>query len=655
MNSPSEKPAGSAVAEIEARLAAAADRSERHDATIALMHHLLYTDSERVLQLGEGIREETASGEDRKLYGRLLEYLGIASAHRHTYDKAHKYFCEARSIFEELDDRLQIMLMTTNLGNVETYRGNHDQALEHYTTSLQMSEELKNVRHRITVLGNLGYLSLHRDDFVRAEAYLAEGIELAGKIDHRLGKANLLHNLGLLRYERGKWREGLSDLYQSLELFEDLGQRLQETGVVGDIASVMIDAGDFEAALNWYRRALETSQEIGDIRGTALVLNNLGSLHCNLRRHQEARDYLEESLKLKESLGNPYEIASTLINLGDVCADLDRNDEAAAYYRRCIDICTAGEDRRNLGLALLGTARLHRREGEIDFALASLNKALEMFRQIGLPKETVLLLTEQGELLLETDRDQALRRLNEAMETAGEYDLRREQIRIHAALSRAYEGLRKYARALAHHKEFERLRSEIGNEESERRYLRLSVIHEVERQKRSRQLAEKQAEILRLEKERLQSEGEHRQKELTTTAMFLTQKNDLLEKLRRKLKDLGREGPGRMKSQVASLLCEIDGAIDTGRSWETFEQQFRHVHGDYLERLAARHPNLSPTELKVCALLKIGLTTKETARILNIEPRSVETYRGRIRKKIGMSVGGSLQAYLIRGDERHEG
>ena len=94
------------------------------------------------------------------------------------------------------------------------------------------------------------------------------------------------------------------------------------------------------------------------------------------------------------------------------------------------------------------------------------------------------------------------------------------------------------------------------------------------------------------------------------------------------------------------LLSGIDSSIDMQESWELFEQQFRLVHADFTERLAAACPDLSPTELKVCALVKIGLTTKEAARILNIEPRSVETYRGRIRKKLGLGIRDNLQMYL---------
>lgn len=635
------------VEELEARIVSADSTDERHQATVALMRRILYTDSLRVTDLGREILDEVRSGADTLLHAHLLEYLGVAAAHQHYYDEATDHFTQARPLFAELQDRLHVNLMTTNLGNVETFRGNFDKALEHYSTSLDMTIETGNDRHRVTVLGNIALLHIHRNNLAEAESYLSEGLELAEVVGHELGMASLLHNRGVLRYERGSLREGLIDLYRSLEIYRRLERRAEVANVSGSIAVSLFEAGDFEEALNQYRLALDESRAIGDTRGTAQHLSNLGILYRELQRFEEALDYFRESLSIQESLGNSYKIAIPLINVGDLCTDLGEWEEALGHYQRTIDLALEADDRRSRAYALLGIARVRREKGEMLQAHTAVDEALRIFRGLDLPRDIVTALIERGKIAQQVGRiDESLQLFEEARLTADRHQLDREKIDLYSELSRACEAAGDYRAALEHHREFQALRDRRRDEEAERRYIRLSVIHEVDRQKQMRQVAEKEAEILRLEKERLEAEGEHRQKELITTAMFLTQKSDLLRRLRYEIGDLRREAPAAMKNEFTHLLSSIDSSIDMQESWQLFEDQFRLVHADFTETLAARSPDLSPTELKVCALVKIGLTTKEVARILNIEPRSVETYRGRIRKKLGLGVGDNLQMYL---------
>ena len=80
--------------------------------------------------------------------------------------------------------------------------------------------------------------------------------------------------------------------------------------------------------------------------------------------------------------------------------------------------------------------------------------------------------------------------------------------------------------------------------------------------------------------------------------------------------------------------------------WESFNLRFTEVNGNFYDRLREKHPELSNTEFKHCALIKLNFGTKEMARILNIEPHSVHISRSRIRKKIGLERSESLEKYI---------
>ncbi|RYY00234.1 MAG: hypothetical protein EOO53_22325 [Gammaproteobacteria bacterium] len=89
-----------------------------------------------------------------------------------------------------------------------------------------------------------------------------------------------------------------------------------------------------------------------------------------------------------------------------------------------------------------------------------------------------------------------------------------------------------------------------------------------------------------------------------------------------------------------------DDKID--ENWEHFAHHFDKVHTDFLVVLKSRYPNLTPGELKLCAYLRMNLSNKEIAQLVNISTRGVEIARYRLRKKLGLSKETNLFDFLIK-------
>ena len=97
--------------------------------------------------------------------------------------------------------------------------------------------------------------------------------------------------------------------------------------------------------------------------------------------------------------------------------------------------------------------------------------------------------------------------------------------------------------------------------------------------------------------------------------------------------------------KVIRLLNE---AKKLDNDWDQFAVHFDHVHANYLSNLKDRYPNLSPSDLKLCAYLKLNLSSKEIAQLLNITPRAVEVSRYRLRKKLGLKPEVNLFDFLFK-------
>jgi DNA-binding CsgD family transcriptional regulator len=173
-------------------------------------------------------------------------------------------------------------------------------------------------------------------------------------------------------------------------------------------------------------------------------------------------------------------------------------------------------------------------------------------------------------------------------------------------------------------------------------------IYAAKEQEYKRQALESEKEIIRIRNEKLQAEMILRDKELANEAMNLVRKNEFLNEISNDLNTLMDGCRDETTSlRVSEILTRIGREVDSNRQREVFESAFDEVHEEFLQRVKLRYPQLTPTELRLCAYLKMNLPTKEIAPLLNISVRGVEIGRYRIRKKMGISRDINLTTHLL--------
>ncbi len=163
------------------------------------------------------------------------------------------------------------------------------------------------------------------------------------------------------------------------------------------------------------------------------------------------------------------------------------------------------------------------------------------------------------------------------------------------------------------------------------------------------EMEKNEKEIIRLKNEKLQSEVSHKNAELASSAMSLVRKMEILSKLKEDLVQY-KEMPDRDKGnkEFQKIIKLIDAELNPAEEWEKFSIHFDTVHANYLKKLRETCPEVTSTELKLAAYLRLNLSTKEIAQLLNISVRGVETSRYRLRKKLGLPNEINLTDYLIR-------
>ncbi len=159
---------------------------------------------------------------------------------------------------------------------------------------------------------------------------------------------------------------------------------------------------------------------------------------------------------------------------------------------------------------------------------------------------------------------------------------------------------------------------------------------------------QKDKELLQLEEEKVESELRHLNNLLAASTMNLVVKNEFIETIKEELKEVRRRGKNiETKKALERIEREIDTTLRVQSDWEQFEYHFDKVHGDFLTRLREDFLELTPNDQKLCAFLRLNLSTKEISNLMSISLRGVEVARYRLRKKLGLQKGQNLSKFIL--------
>ncbi len=171
---------------------------------------------------------------------------------------------------------------------------------------------------------------------------------------------------------------------------------------------------------------------------------------------------------------------------------------------------------------------------------------------------------------------------------------------------------------------------------------KLVYIHELE-------INKNEGELVALRNEKLESDLHFKNTELASSAMHLVKKGELLTKLKNELTHISKKIDNEYAiTELKKTIKTLSEDEHLDEEWEYFTKHFDKVHSDFILSLKSTHPGISNSELKLCAFLRMNLSTKEIAQLLNISVRGVEISRYRLRKKLNLATEVSLFDYLIQ-------
>jgi DNA-binding CsgD family transcriptional regulator len=153
--------------------------------------------------------------------------------------------------------------------------------------------------------------------------------------------------------------------------------------------------------------------------------------------------------------------------------------------------------------------------------------------------------------------------------------------------------------------------------------------------------------IIKMKNQYLKTEVQNKSAELVNYTVLLGKKNEVLIRIKELLDKTGSKNGNQGNHSLKDVYDIIEHNLSSENDWKIFSSHFDEAHSNFLKKVKSDHPALTPNDLQLCAFLKMNLTSKEIAALLNISLRSVEVKRYRLRKKLDLEHDKNLVEYLL--------
>nr|NQU92489.1 hypothetical protein [Bacteroidota bacterium] len=521
------------------------------------------------------------------------------------YTESRKYCKMAIGIFNNYNDQPSLYLCIDLL--IEIYFTNNDlkSADDVVEGLLDEFKYLKNASLKAHIYRAIGNYYIRRYQFDK-------GIECVNKATRIISDTNysqlyFIFNLASDAYfQLREYSKALEYQKKSLKVATILEDSTRITGQLNEIGMSFQELMEYDSASYYFNRALTTSFLINDLHYASCILDNMAEIQFTLLHYDSALVLFNRALKIRYEINYIWGIGNTSTNIGRVLLATKKYTEAEPYLKTGEEWLMKCHDRNYANIALnrnyISQAKLFEQTNHPA-------KALEYIKKHIAVRDTLL--------------SQEIKMKYAELETKYESDKKDSEIQYQHLL------LNQRERQLI-------LVFIIGM------VILISGVLLVLMIVRNKKQKEK---LLNADAENLRKELELKNRELVCNVSNIYTKNLVINKVARTLSKSAANFKQSNMEIVRNIISELKQNMDeTG--WKEFEYRFAKVHESFYVQLDTKFPDLTSTERKVCAMLKLNMSSKEIASITMTRSESVDTTRSRIRKKLGINHDENLTEFL---------
>jgi tetratricopeptide (TPR) repeat protein len=415
-----------------------------------------------------------------------------------------------------------------------------------------------------------------------------------------------LNRIGETYYYNRQYDTALKSFQQSLRLYKKLQHKRGVANSYGYIGQTYEKTNDNRQAFKYQKLALQEFKNLKDQTGIAKIYENLGSIYEDKLQLDSALKYFRLSLGLSEHRGNHMAQIEIVNNIADVYRKTGQYPKALVYARKAAKMAKALNEPYQHASAFRDLSKTYDLMGKHDSAYYYSEAGRKIFMSIFSEDNRKQLLLLQTLFEIE-QKDNAIVQL--------ENDRQRNRLIVTGAVLIIVLLVSLGATIIS------RQRLKIKNEQ---------------------QLNEQHNTLNEAQKKDL----ELKSKELTTHTLHLIQKNQLLEELKTKLNSMVKDDKRDQRKELKQLITLINFSSNLDKNWDDFRIIFESVYEHFFDSLKKHADNLTASDFRLVALLKMNLSSADISTLLGISQDSLRISRYRLRKKLHLQEGEKLSAFI---------
>ena len=619
------------VAQLKRKLASEKDTS-KVETLIALAEKYKNIDTDSMLLFAS--EAETLSNSINYERGKALSCKTKASAFYNMGNliEAEIWSKKSIQIIKKYNFSLELPNSLNLLGLILMGQGKYYEAEHNFTESLKEYKSIKELEGQAKVLHNLGVTSFYQTNYEKAVNYYFRALKEAEKNNDTKLKAQILTNLGLVFSTLKDFKKAILYLRKSLLLYEVLIDEKGNAKTFSGLGSAFYNNGSLDSSLKYHKKALNSFVKIGDYAGKSESLNNIAEIFLSKSNYKKALVLLNESDSLRRENGDAYGLAITTQNKAKAYAGLKNYKLANELFTQSIKAA------KDLGSIWL-TAEIYLSRSEFYASQGNYKLALKDWAQRSVLTDSLFNINRTA-IIAELDatytaekKEIEIQLKNNKIKLLEKEKLFFKIIFISALLIALLAGLLAWninnKRIIKQQKKLELTTKNLELIEKSR---------ELEESKRL--TAEKTLISIETENKQVKIELDYKKKELTQLALYISQQNELFKKVRDELRVSN-------KDDFKKIVKDLEYKLNLNKQRESFELNVDLMNEDFYQRLTSQFIELTENEKKLCAMIRLGLSSKEIAAVVNISPKSVDMNRYRLRKKLSLKIEEDLSNFLM--------
>ena len=529
--------------------------------------------------------------------------------------------------------------------------GDPNKSMEHFNKAIDYSKQIpdtdltiKFTKNRVRLYLGKRNRELALADLESIKKGVFDSQDTASMIDWYCLKARAVD----AKHEMADALKLADKAYQLNKLYKDPGMGAVINYTLG---GMFFTSGEYEKARGYFQQAIEYYESKNELSLLLTLYTNMMAAWQGDNNYKKAMEYLNKKSDIQEQLGSEIGILATSESKARLMVDMGDFKSAKKQTELCLQLCREYGMDSTFSLYWMGI--VHRGLDQYDQAAAYIKQAFAVALNMKNYGKTSFYAHALYQTYYWKDQyEEALIWYQSHIQFRDSIYSERQRKEIEVYTAR-FETIEK-------EKEFIRLEKEAEIDKLKRNRIFgilssgiiigvLVIILIVYRNKRRRQilisenaLAESRRHEAELKQDLLQKEVDLKNQELASGMLQIARKNEFLIDLKENVDEKTKEDLG-----LKSIQRKIQDEINSEKDWDKFISSFRDVHPSYMKKLSEISSGLSKSETRLACLLKMNLSSKDIANMLNISSEGIKKARYRLRKKLGIEKDVDLYAFLV--------